>query len=235
MNLDEVKTAIQAGFPGAETARLFYAKQNIILEEQYGFTPGNTRFAEGGCSDEINEPEYQLMAHYWGERFKFGGLAGYCHGGKTGLAAVSHHVPREGDAQNLLLAAGAHIGYHEGRWGRVPRPGQSGLTASCGSLNAVVEAGYEIAAGRPQDPLDLQQRTVAQVMRPYLEQCAAAGRQPELVAATRFMMERIDADLMTMVADLAEAFDGQIAVITGVTINTALGNFFSPHRVAVLA
>ena len=45
------------------------------------------------CSDEINEPEIVSMAQYWGERFNFGGLAGYCHGGSTGLGAVLHHIP----------------------------------------------------------------------------------------------------------------------------------------------
>ena len=53
-------------------------------------------------SDEINEPEYLLMEQYWGERFKFGGLAGYCHGGKTGFQAVSHHVPEVFGRKNLL-------------------------------------------------------------------------------------------------------------------------------------
>ena len=89
MNSEYLRKKIQAFFPNAENGRIFFVKKNILLEETYGFTPENTRFAEGGCSDEINEPEYRLMDRYWGERFKFGGLAGYCHGGKTGLAAVS--------------------------------------------------------------------------------------------------------------------------------------------------
>jgi len=45
------------------------------------------------CSDEINEPDLNLMSKYWGDRFKIGGLAGYCHGGLTGLKACSSHVP----------------------------------------------------------------------------------------------------------------------------------------------
>ncbi len=93
MQIKDFVKDIQVAFPNAEIGRIFFAKQNILLEEQYGFTPGNTRFAEGACCDEINEPEYQLLEHYWGERFKFGGLAGYCHGGKSGLSALSHHVP----------------------------------------------------------------------------------------------------------------------------------------------
>ena len=110
MKADDVKNKVRTVFPDAEIGRVYFAKQNILLEQQYGFTPDNTRFAEGGCSDEINEPEYQFLQTYWGERFKFGGLAGYCHGGRTALSAVSHHVPAVGGSKNLLLVAGPHIG-----------------------------------------------------------------------------------------------------------------------------
>ena len=58
----------------------------------------------------------------------FGGLAGYCHGGKSALGAVSHHVPEVEGEKNLLLVAGPHIGYHAGQWGKVPRPGQPDIT-----------------------------------------------------------------------------------------------------------
>ena len=74
--------------------RIFLNKLNLFLENKE-FTPHNARFAEGMCSDEINESELVLMENYWKGRFKFGGLAGYCHGGKTGIGAVSHHVPNE--------------------------------------------------------------------------------------------------------------------------------------------
>ena len=93
MNSEHLRNEIRIHFPNAEIGRIFFAKQGIHLEEQYGFNPENTRFAEGGCCDEINETEYKLLEQYWGERFKFGGLAGYCHGGRAGLIAVSHHVP----------------------------------------------------------------------------------------------------------------------------------------------
>ena len=224
---------IRASFPGAEPARIFFGRQNLLLEETYGFTPENTRFAEGGCSDEINEPELVFMEHYWGERFKFGGLAGYCHGGKTGLGAVSHHVPDVEGQKNLLLVAGAHIGFHEGVWGKVPRRGQEGLTTSCGALSAAVSAGYEALKNREVDPLDRQQYAVEQIMLPYLRQCSESGQAPDIVVATRFLQEKIDEDLTVMVDGLAESFGGLIAVVTGVTINTARGNFFSPSIVEI--
>jgi hypothetical protein len=233
MQIKDLVKDIQVAFPNAEIGRIFYAKHNILLEEQYGFTPGNTRFAEGGCSDEINEPEYQLLEHYWGERFKFGGLAGYCHGGKSGLSAVSHHVPEVDGKKNLLLVAGPHIGYYRGEWGKVPRSGQSEITTSCGSLSAVLQAGHDVICCKPADPLDRQQHTVEQLLLPYLEQCSQADKMPDLVDATKYLMQRIDSDLLGIVQDLETHFNGQIAIITGITINTEQGNYFSASKVEV--
>ena len=225
---------IKIHFPDAEMGRTFFAKQNIHLEEKYGFTPRNTRFAEGGCCDEINEPEYQMMERYWGERFKFGGLAGYCHGGKTGLKAASHHVPELDGKKNLLLLSGPHIAYYEGEWGKIKRSGQSHITTSCGSLAAILEDGYENIIKKPADFLDQQQQTVEKIMLPYLKKCADAGEMPDLVEATKFLIQRIETDLFSIVKDLETQFAGQIAVISGITINTELGNYFSPSKVRVL-
>ncbi|KPJ75595.1 MAG: hypothetical protein AMJ54_14505 [Deltaproteobacteria bacterium SG8_13] len=233
MNTDALKTDIRTVFPNAEIGRVYFARQNIFLEEQYGFTPENTRFAEGGCCDEINEPECRFMQSYWGERFKFGGLAGYCHGGRSGLNAVSHHVPEVEGRKNLLLVTGPHIGYHQGQWGRIPRPGQPDITASCGSLCAVLQAGCESIRKKPEDPLDLQQHFVEQIMLPFLEKCSRSSQPPDIVEATRFLMEKIDSDLFAIIGDLEGGFNGQIAVITGITINTETGNFFEVSRFEV--
>jgi len=235
MSSDDLIRQIREHFPNAEPARLFYAKQNILLEETYGFTPENTRFAEGGCCDEINEPELELLERYWGERFKFGGLAGYCHGGRSGLGAVSHHVPEVDGEKNLLLVGGPHIGIHRGKWGKIPRPGQPDLTTSCGSLCAVLSAGYGALRQKVEDPLDRQQRVIEQIMLPFLEQHKETDALGEVVAATQFLLKIIDDDLFSMVTELSNNFDGQIATITGVTINTEVGNFFSLSRFEVLS
>jgi hypothetical protein len=231
--LETLKEELRKAFPEAEPARLFFGRQNLMLEETYGFTPENTRFAEGGCSDEINEPEMVYMESYWGERFKFGGLAGYCHGGKTGLAAVSHHVPEVDGRKNLLLLAGTHIGFHDGAWGKVPRRGQEGVTASCGALSAVLATGYRALKTKEPDPLDRQQFAVEQMMLPFLEGCEKAGEEPHILDATHFLQHRIESDMALMVADLEKSFDGLIALVTGITLNTAQGNFFSPGIVEI--
>ena len=112
--MHDVPEPIRQRFPKVSMASEFFNQLNQLLKGQHGFVPGNTRFAEGTCCDEINEPELQRLEQYWGERFKFGGLAGYCHGGRTGLGAVSHHVPEEDGQRNLLLVGGPHIGWHDG-------------------------------------------------------------------------------------------------------------------------
>ncbi len=89
---DLLEEMIQDVFPGAMSSRLFCVKLNIFLEGQ-GMCPNCCLFSEGMCCDELNEPELNLMETYWGNRFVYGGLGGYCHGGKTGLAAVLHHIP----------------------------------------------------------------------------------------------------------------------------------------------
>ena len=233
MNAESLKNEVRTHFPNAEVGRVYFSRQNILLEEKYGFTPQNTRFAEGGCCDEINEPEYLLLESYWGDRFKFGGLAGYCHGGRSGLGAVSHHVPEQEGKKNLLLVAGPHIGYHRGQWGQVARRGQPDPTTCCGSLCAVLQAGLETVQQKSADPLDRQQHTVEQILLPLLEQSSQTDQPPSVEKATRFLMERIDTDLLHIVGDLEAGFDGQIAVITGITINTELGNFFEVSRFEV--
>ena len=231
--MHDVLEPIRQCFPKASMASEFFNQLNQSLKGQHEFTPGNTRFAEGACCDEINEPELQRLEQCWGERFKFGGLAGYCHGGRTGLGAVSHHAPEEDGRRNLLLVAGPHIGWHDGEWGEVPRVGQVEITTSCGALMAIVEAGYAGLQSKTMDPLDSQQFLVERIMLPFLKEADGEGEVPLIAQATQFLMQRIDTDLWTILDELLPHFEGQIACVTGVTINTAAGNFFCPSMQVV--
>ena len=217
-------------FPNVAAGRDYFSGLNNQLFQDHGFTRGNTRFAEAGCCDEINEPEYIFLRETWGERFKFGGLAGYCHGGRTGLTAVSHHVPAENGRQNLLLVAGPHIGYHRGEWGVVPRPGQRELTTSCGSLAAALSTGLEALQAKPEDPLDLQQKKIESIVIHYLESTEA----PNLIDATRYLNLTVTRDLLYLASEIKTSFAGQVAVVTGVTINTEHGNYFAESENTVL-
>jgi hypothetical protein len=220
--------SLEQCFPHATFASEFFDRLNQSLERQFGFAPGNTRFGEGACCDEINEPELLRLERHWGERFRFGGLAGYCHGGRTALASVSHHVPARDGQRNLLLVAGPHIGYNDDTWGRVSRAGQVGTTTCCGSLMAIVSAGYDELVSKTKDRLDAQQYELERLMLPFLGRTGEPGMVPLIVRATRFLLQRVDEDLTTIVGSLAPSFCGQIATVTGVTINTGASNFFQP-------
>ncbi|MBF0279781.1 MAG: hypothetical protein HQM13_18430 [SAR324 cluster bacterium] len=234
MELDKLKKEIMGSFPNVENSRVFFMKQSIFLEEKYRFVPENTHFAEGGCSDEINGPEYLLMEQYWGSRFKFGGLAGYPHGGRTGFEAVSHHVPEVFGRKNLLFVTGPHIGYHRGEWGKVSRTNQDELSNACGSLAAALESDFDENCEKAPDPLDRQQQIIEMIMFPYLKKCSDSGKTPKLLDATNFLMQKINEDVLTVVNNLSPRFQGQIALLTGITINTELGNFFSPSLVEIM-
>jgi len=228
--MNDIIEELRQCFPKTAIGSEFFNQLNQTLGRQHGFTPSNTRFAEGACCDEINEPELLLLEKHWGERFKFGGLAGYCHGGRTGLGAVSHHVPEEGGQKNLLLVAGPHIGWHDGEWGKVPRVGQAGITTSCGALMAIMGEGHDSLEAKALDPLDAQQFNVERIMLPFLKVADKAGDVPLIALATQFLMERVDTDLWTIINGLLPHFEGQIARVTGVTINTAKGIFFCPSK-----
>ena len=135
--------------------------------------------------------------------------------------------------KNLLLVGGPHIGYHRGEWGKILRSGQSNITTACGLLATIVEEGYDIIRQKPADFLDRQRETVEQLMLPYLKKCAEDGKSPDIIDATKYLMQRIDRDLPALLNDLRTQFNGQIAVITGITINTEIGNYFSASKVEV--
>ena len=86
--MNDIIEELRQCFPKTAIGSEFFDQLNQTLQGQHGFMPDNTRFAEGACSDEINEPELRLLEKHWGDRFKCGGLAGYCHGGQTGRMAL---------------------------------------------------------------------------------------------------------------------------------------------------
>lgn len=243
-------------FGNAQLAKVFYTQLNALLMTNHGFTPKNTRFAEGQCCDEINEPELEALEATWGERFKLGGLAGYPHGGKPALGAVSHHVPNLSGVENLLVVAGPHIGYHEGTWGIVEQHGLDHGRGSCGSLKGVLGTdklsvydrkgliahalhGYIVEHG-PITEANVNQaaeRAYAAACVMGMEQQTLVGElslsylqgesSPSLVGLTKHFASVVDTDLRKMVQEGLNDFTGRIALVTGVTINTSEGNYFA--------
>jgi len=71
--------------------------------------------------------------------------------------------------------------------------------------------------------LDMQQHIVEQLLLPYLADCD----KPNILDATKFLMKKIDEDLLNITEDLKKQFNGKIVLITGITINTKQDNYFS--------
>jgi hypothetical protein len=132
------------------------------------------------------------------------------------------------------MVAGPHIGWHDGEWGKVPRKGQSEITTSCGALMAIMGAGYDNLEAKTMDPLDVQQFNVERIMLPFPKEADGAGDIPLVARATQFLMQRIDSDLGIIIGDLLPNFWGQIACVTGVTINTEKCNFFCPSTQVIV-
>ena len=71
-------------------------------------------------------------------------------------------------------------------------------------------------------------------MLPFLKEADGAGNVPLIARATQFLMQRIDSDLGIIIGDLLPNFGGQIACVTGVTINTEKCNFFCPSTQVIV-
>ena len=141
-------------------------------------------------------------------------------------------MPSPAGRGNLFVVAGPHIGWHDGRWGVVIRPGQTVATAACGALTAAARAAAPDERS-PLDPLDAQQALVTRVVAPFVRASTETDETAVLIAATRGLLQRVDADLERLVTDGMTAFDGTVACITGVTINTATTNYLCPSRCAI--
>ena len=93
---------------------------------------------------------------------------------------------------------------------------------------AILSAGAEGMAARKPDPLDPQMETLVGIMKPFLQENGGDDGHPAMVRATHSLMQRVDEDFSAMVESIQSGFGGQIAIVTGVTINTAIGNLFCP-------
>ena len=71
-------------------------------------------------------------------------------------------------------------------------------------------------------------------MLPFLKEADGAGNVPLIARATQFLMQRIDSDLGIIIGDLLPNFGGQIACVTGVTINTEKCTFFCPSTQVIV-
>ena len=241
MKIVNVSTAsILKNFPGAMSSQQLVERIEAKLIE-YGFNQETTLFGASLCPDEIcHEPNDlpDLLAKRYSPGgaagFSLSGLGGVPFTGKTGFAAFSHHVPKDG--QVLILFA-PHVAISpNGEVGRYKREGQEGLSTACGAcigaLNAVEAENGPTASSGNIPHSDYQMETIIQHVR---ERFAAIGVHPsgKMVGLILEVYE-LARERMLAIVDLGQLKGGghntRCAILGGVQINmpAPMQDFFLP-------
>lgn len=121
---------IREHFPQAETGSHITETYLAYLRDHYQEDLKKMLFATSVCSDDINvSTDFRRVLT---RPFTLGGLGGIPFAGFTGMVAFGHHIPDSGSG---FIFYGPHIGItDEGELGKMRRPGQQGLSNSCGAL-----------------------------------------------------------------------------------------------------
>ncbi|SEM29790.1 hypothetical protein SAMN05216436_103136 [bacterium A37T11] len=143
-------------------------------------------FATSLCCDDINvSTDFRRVL---ARPFNLGGLGGLPYAGFTGLVAYGHHIPDGGDA---FIFYGPHIGItEEGELGKMRRPGQKGLTNSCGALMLALDRltrtdEVYIPVG---DEYDHQQTVLERTLMPFKQQILSAENPVKEITEVAYLV-----------------------------------------------
>jgi hypothetical protein len=221
---------IRDEFPGAVPATDFIARWRERCFTA-GFTADTSLLAVGVCRDEVCFPFVTQLETVWGPAFQLGSLGGLLTAGRTGIAAVASHAPREpGEPVRYVLVAAAHIGVDDaGNFGYLRREHQDVSSRTCGALMAFRD---ELLTNRLRlgyDPVDPEMSLLRQRVLTAL----VYGDIPEPVELTQIVAGAIDEDLRALLDWIQEVSvpdrEVQTAVVTGVLIHTPQGDWFQAH------
>lgn len=224
-------TQIRDEFPGAVPAAEFVAGWSVACSGA-GFTADTALLAVGVCRDEVCFPFVAQLEAVWGPAFQLGSLGGLLTIGRTGIAAVASHAPLErGEPVRYVLMAAAHIGVDEaGTFGYLRREHQEGSSRTCGALMAFRDELLTSRLRLGYDPVDPEMS----LLRERILTALVYGDIPEPVELTQVVARVIDedlGDLLTWIQDAAvPEREVQTAVVTGVLIHTAAGDWFQAHN-----
>ncbi len=224
-------TQIRDEFPGAVPAAQFVAAWSVACLGA-GFTADTALLAVGVCRDEVCFPFVAQLEAVWGPAFQLGSLGGLLTIGRTGIAAVASHAPLEpGEPVRYVLMAAAHIGVDQaGTFGYLRREHQEGSSRTCGALMAFRDELLTSRLRLGYDPVDPEMS----LLRQRILTALVYGDIPEPVELTQIVARVIDedlSDLLTWIQDAAvPEREVQTAVVTGVLIHTARGDWFQAHN-----
>lgn len=211
---------IQRIFPEALPVADATVKYLRKVQTEFGVSLSDVIYAESTCVDEINRLGDSALGSINGP-FVLGGLAGLPFVGVTGLAAFASHIPDRGIP---LIVYGPHIGVAgEGRWGKTCRLGQESDSDGCGALLAAMRRFQSDPDYRPETSTDdYQQSRLEQLLAPHRDRFVGVDN-PE-IGVTKVAFELIDEQLRAMLAQTANRFPCQRAILLGVVqINTDVG------------
>ncbi|MBD3215795.1 MAG: hypothetical protein GF311_24510 [Candidatus Lokiarchaeota archaeon] len=221
--------------------------ENVELKlSDNGFDRTNSRLVFSVCPDDVNRLEEldtienALTGKYNGE-FHLGGLGAYPMGGVSGLTAASHHPPDEQDdgvrkEGNLVLFVSPHMGIMDDAgspvYGKIIRPGQEKVTSSCGAMMGFIAALKE--AGSPEEFLIASDENRIDPTRVVLHNELIQNYSEDLkriLAIDDYNTQTLElfklnhdvvANKTKEIIDAfleKEHFEGNIAMISGITIN----------------
>ncbi len=221
---------IRDEFPGAVPAVDFVSSwRDACLGA--GFDADTALLAVGVCRDEVCFPFAALLEAVWGPAFQLGSLGGLLTVGRTGIAAVASHAPLEpGAPVRYVIVAAAHIGVDgSGTFGYLRREHQEVSSRTCGALMAFRDELLTSRLRLGYDPVDPEMSLLRQRVLTAL----VYGEIPEPVELTQVVARVIDEDLRDLLGWIQDAAvperEVQTAVVTGVLIHTATGDWFQAH------
>ena len=220
-------TQIRDEFPGVVPAPDFVARWRERCFAA-GFDADTALLAVGVCRDEVCFPFVAELEAVWGPAFQLGSLGGLLTVGRTGIAAVASHAPREpGEPVRYVIVAAAHIGVDDsGTFGYLRREHQDASTRACGALMAFRDELLTSRLRLGYDPVDPEMS----LMRERILTALVYGEIPEPVELTQVVARVIDEDLRDLLGWVQDASvpdrEVQTAVVTGVLIHTSNGDWF---------
>ncbi|MCG3218167.1 MAG: hypothetical protein KAR35_04145 [Candidatus Heimdallarchaeota archaeon] len=212
----EYKEKILKYFPHAIRGDIVTREVNNILQKQ-NFTHENTLFGTSCCPDEINDFVTNFRTT-WGNIFPLAGLGGIPFTGVTGFNAFSSHKPDNG---NLFILFASHIGIDElGKLGNIIRRGMTKKTPTCGSAitayNQFMDKEFRTSINQRDDEWDEQQKYMETIIEQSLPMITAS---PEpLLTLTEVVYDVIYKKILKIIP---KDFDGNIALLGGIQINTS--------------
>jgi hypothetical protein len=218
------------------------------------FKKDNSRLVYSVCPDDVNRLQglntiENALTNEYNSEFHLGGLGAYPMGGVSGIIAASHHPPDrivngERKGGNLIFFISPHMGVIENErylYGKIIRPGQEKITNSCGAMMGFLDAledvgsldNFEVVS----DPNDVDPTRVVlhtELINNYEEWLNKILQMDDpneqVVDLFKLNYDLVIKKTDEMIKEFLELerdhFEGNIAVIGGITVNTTSGDNF---------